>query len=181
MMMNRTTMIVLAVLWSVAQWATPLYAGDPLKVGVMDQQLVFERSKAGKAALEDMAGYAQTRQKIINSDEQELKELQQSLEDPNAKLADAVRQEKEEQLRGKVEAYQHRVQEFNREVQQKRGEMVAEYSKKIAAAAQAVAQKEGYAAILDKGNDSVLRVVLYHQAALDVTELVVKEFDRQNP
>ncbi len=180
-MMNRTKMIVLAVLWCTAQWVEPLCAGDSVRVGVMDQQLVFERSKSGKTALDDMAGYAQTRQKIINSDEQELKELQQSLEDPNTKLTDAVRQEKEEQLRGKVEAYQHRVQEFNREVQQKRGEMVAEYSKKIAAAAQAVAQKEGYAAILDKGNDSVLRVVLYHQAALDVTELIVKEFDRQNP
>ncbi|MBH0208171.1 MAG: hypothetical protein A4C66_11410 [Nitrospira sp. HN-bin3] len=180
-MMNRTKVIVLAVLWSMAQWAAPLYAGDPARVGVMDQQSVMERSKAGKAALEDMAGYAQTRQKIINSDEQELKELQQSLEDPNTKLSDAARQEKEEQLRSKVEAYQHRVQEFNREVQQKRVEMVAEYSRKIAAAAQAVAQKEGYTAILDKGNDSALRIVLYHQAALDVTELIVKEFDRQNP
>ncbi len=180
-MMNRIKMIVLAVLWCTAQWAGPLYAGDSARVGVVDQQLVFERSKSGKAVLDDMAGYAQTRQKIINSDEQELKELQQSLEDPNTKLTDAVRQEKEEQLRGKVEAYQHRVQEFNREVQQKRGEIVAEYSKKIAAAAQAVAQKEGYAAILDKGQDSVLRIVLYHQAALDVTESVVKEFDRQNP
>jgi outer membrane protein len=180
-MLKRTKMIVLAVLWCTAQWAVPLYAGDAARVGVMDQQLVFERSKTGKAALEDMAGYAQTRQKIINSDEQELKELQQSLEDPNTKFTDAVRQEKEEQLRAKVEAYQHRVQEFNREVQQKRGEMVAEYSRKISAAAQAVAQKEGYAAILDKGNESVLRIVLYHQAALDVTELVVKEFDRQNP
>jgi outer membrane protein len=180
-MMNRVKMIVLAVLWFTAQWVGPLYAGDSARVGVMDQQLVFERSKSGKAALDDMAGYAQTRQKIINSDEQELKELQQSLEDPNTKLTDAVRQEKEEQLRGKVEAYQHRVQEFNREVQQKRGEMVAEYSRKIAAAAQAIAQKEGYVAIIDKGQDSVLRIVLYHQAALDVTELVVKEFDRQNP
>jgi outer membrane protein len=180
-MINRTNIIVLAVLWCTVQWVVPLFAGESAKVGVMDQQLIFERSKAGKAALEDMAGYAQTRQKIISSDEQELKELQQSLEDPNTKLTDAVRQEKEEQLRGKVEAYQHRVQEFNREVQQKRGEMVAEYSRKIAAAAQAVAQKEGYVAILDKGNDTVLRIVLYHQAALDVTELVVKEFDRQNP
>ena len=180
-MMNRINMIVLVVLWCTAQWAAPLYAGDSARVGVMDQQIVMERSKAGKVALEDMAGYAKTRQKIISSDEQELKELQQSLEDPNTKLTDPIRQEKEEQLRSKVEAYQHRVQEFNREIQQKRGEMVAEYSRKIAAAAQAVAQKEGYAAILDKGNDSVLRIVLYHQAALDVTELVVKEFDRQNP
>jgi outer membrane protein len=57
---------------------------------------------------------------------------------------------------------------------------VAEYSKKIADAAQAVAQKEGYMAILDKGNDALLRIVIYYQPSLDVTELVLKEFDRQN-
>ena len=58
--------------------------------------------------------------------------------------------------------------------------MVAEYAKKIAAAAQTVAQKDGYQAILDKGSDAMVRIVLYHQPALDVTDRVVKEFDLQN-
>ncbi len=57
--------------------------------------------------------------------------------------------------------------------------MAAEYSKKIADAAQAVAQKEGFVAVLDKGNESMFGIVLYNQPALDVTDLVVKEFDRQ--
>ena len=140
----------------------------------------MERQKAGKLALEDEKVYSMTRLKIIHSDEQELKELDQSLQDPNAKLTDQARQEKEEQLRSKMEAYQRRLQEFNREVQQKQREMVVEYAQKIAAAAQAVAQKEGYTAILDKGNESLIRIVLYHQPALDVTDSVVKEFDRQN-
>jgi outer membrane protein len=147
----------------------------------MDQQLVMERTKAGKLALEDVKGYSATRQKIINADEQELKDLDQSLRDSIATLSDTAKQEKEEQLRSKVEAYQRRVQEFNREVQQKQREMVMDYSQKIAAAVQAVAQKEGYTAILDKGNDALIRIVLYHQPALDVTDLIVKEFDRQNP
>ncbi|MDK2744715.1 MAG: OmpH family outer membrane protein [Nitrospira sp.] len=180
-MMGAARAIVIGIVLSLVQWVGPLFANDTLRVGVMDQQMVMERSKAGKLALEDVKGYSMTRQKIINSDEQELKDLEQSLQDPNAKLTDTARQEKEEQLRGKVEAYQRRLQEFNREVQLKQREMVAEYSRKIAVAAQAVAQKEGYTAILDKGSDALLRVVLYHQPALDVTELIIKEFDRQNP
>lgn len=180
-MINLAKVVVLSAVVFFAQWTEFLYAGESGKVAVMDQQAVIERTKAGKLALEDMKGYAQTRQKIISSDEQELKELQQSLEDPNAKLTDALKQEKEEQLRSKAEAYQHRVQEFNREIQQKQREMVVEYSRKIAVAAQAVAHKEGYAAIIDKGNDALIRIVLYHQPALDVTDLIVKEFDRENP
>ena len=158
----------------------PAMAGDAVKVGVMDQQTVMERSKAGKLALEDVKSYSATRQKIIMADEQELKDLEQSLQDPNLKLSEAAKQEKQEQLRNKVEGYQRRLQEFNREIQQKQRDMVLEYSRKIADAAQAVAQKEGYLAILDKGSEGLIRIVLYHQPALDVTDLVVKEFDRQN-
>ncbi|MBM4126961.1 MAG: OmpH family outer membrane protein [Nitrospira sp.] len=154
-------------------------AADAIKIAVMDQQAVIERSKAGKAALEEMKAYQATRQKIISADEQELKELEQAIQDPNSKLSEAAKQEKQEQFRGKVEAYQRRLQDFNREVQQKQREMVAEYSKKIADAAQVVAQKEGLIAVLDKGNESMFRIVLYHQPALDVTDLIVKEFDRQ--
>lgn len=162
-----------------ACWAASVNASDAIKIAVMDQQAVIERSKAGKAALEEVKTYQATRQKIITADEQELKELEQAIQDPNSKLSEAAKQEKQEQFRSKVEAYQRRLQDFNREIQQKQREMAAEYSKKIADAAQAVAQKEGFVAVLDKGNESMFRIVLYHQPALDVTDLVVKEFDRQ--
>lgn len=180
-MTSSGRIIVVALALSLAQWVAPLYAGEALRVGVMDQQMVMERTKAGKLALEEVKGYSMTRQKIIHADEQELRELDQSLHDPNAKLTDQARQEKEEQLRSKMEAYQRRLQEFNGEVQQKQRQMVVEYAQKIAAAAQVVAQKEGYAAIFDKGNEALIRIVLYHQPGLDVTESVIKEFDRQNP
>jgi len=173
------------ILWActimVGLWGVSASAAETVKVGVIDQQIIMERTKAGKSALEDVKSYSMTRQKIINADEQELKELEQTLQDPNNKLGDAARQEKQGQMQSKVEAYQRRVQEFNREVQQKQREMVVEYSRKIAAATQAVAQREGYTAILDKGNEALLRIILYYQPSLDITDLVAKEFDQQNP
>jgi outer membrane protein len=158
----------------------PLSAAEVVKVGVMDVQAVMERSQAGKRALEEMKTYSLTRQKIINADDQELKDLEQSIQDPNAKLSDEIKQQKQDLFRIKLEAYQRRLAEFNREIQQKQREMIAEYAKKISAAAQVVAQKEGFSAILDKGNEAMIRVVLYHQPGLDVTDRVVKEFDKQN-
>ncbi len=158
--------------------ASGTFAADPVRVGVMDQQLVIEKSKAGKRALEELKAYSATRQKIINADDQELKELEQALQD--AKLSETAKQDKQTQFQAKLEAYQRRLADFNREIQQKQRETVAEYSKKVRDAAQAVAQKEGYVAIIDKGNEAVMKVVIYHQPALDVTEQVVKEFDRQN-
>jgi outer membrane protein len=158
--------------------ASQALAVEALKVAVMDQQLVIERSKAGKRALEELKSYATTRQKIINADDQELKELEQAIQD--SKLSDTAKQEKQAQFQAKLEAYQRRLADFNREIQQKQRETVAEYSKKVREAAQAVSQQEGYTAVIDRGNDTGMRIIIYYQPGLDITDQIVKEFDRQN-
>ncbi|MCA1957226.1 MAG: OmpH family outer membrane protein [Nitrospira sp.] len=179
-MMKKAGIVAIAGLFMTAVSISWGHAASSAKVGVMDTQAVMEKSKAGKAALDGVRSYSMTRQKIIEGDEQELKELQQALEDPNGKLSETARQEKQELFQSKLAAYDRRIQDFNREIQEKQRSMVEEYGKKIAEAAKAVAQKEGYTAILDKGNEALFRIVLYHKPTLDVTDLVIKEFDRQN-
>ena len=171
-----TSLIGAVALWSAM--VSPVLSEDTLKIAVMNQQVVIEQSKAGKRALDELKAYSMTRQKIINADDQELKELQQATQDE--KLTDSAKQEKQSQFQAKLEAYQRRLADFNREIQQKQREMVAEYSKKVQAAAQAVGEKHGYVAVIDKGSEAVMKIVLYHQPALDVTDHVVKEFDQQN-
>ena len=172
---------VTSLIGAVALWlamVSPALSAEIFQVAVMDQQVVIVQSKAGKRALEELKAYSMTRQKIINADDQELKELQQAIQDE--KLPVNVKQEKQGQFQVKMEAYQRRLTDFNREIQQKQREMVAEYSKKVQAAAQAVGEKNGYVAVIDKGSEAAMKIVLYHQPALDVTDQVVKEFDRQN-
>ena len=171
-----TSLISAAALWLAMM--SPGLSAETFKVAVMDQQVVIEQSKAGKRAVEELKAYSTTRQKIINADEQELKELQQTIQD--GKLTDSAKQEKQGQLQAKVEAYQRRLNDFYREIQQKQREMVAEYSKKVQAATQAVGEKNGYVAVIDKGIEAAMKIVLYHQPALDLTDQVVKEFDRLN-
>ncbi len=177
--MKRHRSIALAIVapiwWAMSSMAL---GAEPVKIAVMDQQLVIERSKAGKRALEDLKAYQATRQKIINADDQELKELEQTIQD--GKLSEAAKQEKQNQFQAKLEAYQRRLADFNREIQQKQRETVTEYSKKIQDAAQVVAQREGYLAVIDRGNEALIRIVIYHQQGLDLTDQIVKEFDKQN-
>ena len=176
--MRRHIFVCLALLGTLGLLPAVAQSAESQKVGVMDQQLVIERSKAGKRALDELKAYQATRQKIINSDDQELKELEQTIQD--AKLSESAKQEKQVQFQAKLEAYQRRLADFNREIQQKQREMVAEYVKKVQDAAQVVAQRDGYIAIIDRGNEQLLRIVIYHQQGLDVTDQVVKEFDKQN-
>jgi len=177
--MERTgvsSLIGAVLLWLVM--VSAVFADDTFKVAVMNQQSVVEQSKAGKRAIEELKAYSATRQKIISADDQELKELQQAIQD--VKLTDSAKQEKQGQFQAKLDAYQRRLADFNREIQQKQRELVAEYMKKVQAAAQVVGEKNGYVAVIDKGSEAMIKIVLYHQPALDVTDQVVKEFDRQN-
>lgn len=177
--MNVRNWMAAGVVSALLAWgAQPVLAADHIKVAMMDQQQVIERSVAGKRALEELKSYSTTRQKIIDSDDQELKDLEKSMQD--ASLSEDARKEKQEHFRTKLEAYQRRIQDFNREVQEKQRGMVAEYAVKIQAAASAVAQKEGYTAVLDKGSEATVKIVIYSHPSVDLTEQIIKEFDRQN-
>src|SRR3990167_2555537 len=114
--MKRQRVIGMLGVLAVSAWfAQAAVAAEAFKVGVMDQQAVMEQSKAGKRALEEMKSYSLTRQKIVNADDQELKDMELSLQDPNSKLSEQAKQEKQEQFRTKLEAYQRRLADFNRE------------------------------------------------------------------
>lgn len=149
-------------------------------VGVVNQQVVIEKSKTGRKALDELKAYSAARQKIIASDEAELKSLETAAQEPG--LKEEQRREKESFFRTKLEAYQRRIQGFNREIQQKQNEMVADYGTRIGSVAEAVAKRHGYAAVIDEGTESNVRIVIYHHPSIDMTDEVIKEFDvRGNP
>ncbi len=154
-------------------------AAEAFKVAVIDQQAVLEKTKAGKRALESLKEFRDTRQRIIAADDEELKGIEKDLKEQESSRDEAQRREKQEQFRKKVEAYQARLQDFNREIQTKQKELADEYMAKIKQVATDVAQREGYAAIVDKGNEAVFKIVIYHSPALDLTDRVTKEFDKR--
>lgn len=155
-------------------------AAEAVKVGVIDPQAVLEKTKAGKRALDGLKEFSASRQKIISADDAQLKQLEKELQAQEGGLSESAKREKQEQFRAKLQNYQRRIQDFNKEIQTKQKEIADEYQKKIDEAAKAVAEKNGYVAVLDKGNDATLRIVIFHHAAIDLTDQVIKEFDRRN-
>ncbi len=175
-----TLMITVLALSILVGFSRVAAAAETFKMAVVDPQAVLEKSKAGKRALDGLREYAATRQKLLASDEEELKSLQKQLKDQEATLSESQKREKEEQFRGKVQAYQRRVQEFNQELAAKQKELVDEYMQKIAAATKSVAERAGFSLVVDKGSENSIKIVIYNRDALDITEQVIKEFDRVN-
>lgn len=155
-------------------------AAEPFKVGVIQQRTIIEQTKAGKRAMDSLKEFQGSRQRIIATDDQELKKLEDELKAKESELSESAKLKKQEEFRGKFENYQRRIQNFDREIQQKQKEVAEEFQKKIDAAVQAVAEKGGFTAVIDEGGATTIQVVLYAHASVNLTDQVVKEFDRRN-
>jgi outer membrane protein len=163
-----------------AVWTAPGIAAEAFKMGVLDPQVVLENSKSGRRALDALKDYARARQKLITSDEDDLKNLEKQLKEQESTLTEPQKKEKQAQFRNKMTDYQKRLQEYNQELAQKQKELVDDYMKKIHAATKAVAEKQGYSLVVDKGSETTLKIVIYNRDAIDLTQEVLKEFDKQN-
>jgi outer membrane protein len=95
-------------------------------------------------------------------------------------MNEAQKREKTNQFRTKLQDFQKRAQEFNQELAAKQKELVDEYMRKIGTATKAIAEKGGYTLVVDKGSDTTIKIVIYARETLDLTDQVIKEFDRQN-
>ncbi len=155
-------------------------AADAFKMGVIDPQAVLEKSKAGKKALDGLKEYVSTRQKLLSRDEEELRNTEKTLKESVSKLSEGEKKEKEAQFRTKIQEYQKRAQEFNQELQGKQKELVDDYMKRIATATQTVAEKGGFSIVVDKGSEQTIKIVIYSKDTIDLTDQVIKEFDRVN-
>ena len=150
------------------------------RIGVVNPQLILERSVAGRGAIEQLKEYVAGKQKIVNAEEQEIKALDLQIKEQSKTLTEAQRQEKQRQLAVRAQQYQQQLQQLNQEVAARQRAVTNEYMQKIKAAIRTVAQEAGVSVVVHEGNEANLLVVLYHEPSVDLTERAIKEFDKQN-
>ena len=153
------------------------------RVGVIDPQAVIEKSKAGSRALAGLKEHAQARETVMKNDQKELEklqeELQEELEGKKGKLSAEEQKGKQERFAQKFQEWQKRGQEFQAELGQKQKDLVQEYMKKIQEATSIVAKRHGFDIVIDKGSENTLKIALYYRDGLDLTNEVVKEFNKR--
>lgn len=149
------------------------------RVGVIDPQAVIEKSKAGSRALAVLKEHAQARDTVMKNDQKELEKLQKELSSASSTLGDDEKKRRQDLFSQKFQNWQKRGQEFQAELGQKQKELVQEYMKKIEQATSIVAKRHGFDLVIDKGSESTLKIVLYHRDGLDLTNEVIKEFNKR--
>jgi outer membrane protein len=170
---------VVLVAWSAA---APAWAqADNFKVAYLDTQKVFDQSKAGKKAKGMLEEYVKSRQKIIDLDETEIKELEDSLLKQESVLSPEAKRTKQEDLQRKLVAYQKKATDLNREIQDKKVEVLNDFHAQLEGVVKRVAEREGYAMVFDKGGNGPadLAAVLYAKDSLSITDKVLAELDKE--
>jgi outer membrane protein len=167
------------VAWSAGgpAWAQ---AAEAFKVAFLDTQKVFDQSKAGKKAKGVLEEYVKSRQKIIDLDETEIKELEESLVKQESVLSPDAKRTKQEELQRKLLAYQKKASDLNREIQDKKIEVLNDFHGQLQGVVKRVAERDGYAMVFDKagGGPADLAAVLYAKESLSITDKVLAELDK---
>jgi outer membrane protein len=149
------------------------------RVGVIDPQSVIEKSKAGSRALAGLKEHAQARETVMKNDQKELEKLQEELNAASSTLGDDEKKRRQERFAQKFQEWQKRGQEYQAELGQKQKELVQEYMEKIEVATSVVAKRHGFDVVIDKGSENTLKIVIYHRDGIDLTNEVIKEFNKR--
>ena len=157
-------------------WVLPAWAEEP-KIGVIEPQRILEGTKEGKKIKALLEEYVKTRQRLIDSEEADLKNSQEGLAQQDTGTSSAAQQAKEEAFRQKALAYQRHVQELENDIQTKKRDVLGEFTKKIEQVVIEIAQKEGIGLVLDQGENGPGTLVLYSHPSINLTDRAIKALD----
>ena len=146
-----------------------------MPIGVMEPQRVLSETDAGKKAMESLATFAKSRQGLVESEEKELRRMEEDFMKQASVLSANAKKEREEQFRRRMTEYQQKANQMNREVQEKQREVLEGFRVRIEKVVARVAQQMGLAMVVEKGKGSP---TVYHDASLDITAKVIEEFNK---
>ncbi|SRR5579872_248696 len=144
-------------------------------IGVVEPQRVLNETDAGKKAMESLAAFTKTRQGLVESEEKELRRMEEDLMKQASVLSANAKKAREEQFQRRMMEYQQKVNLMNREVQNKQRETLDGFREKIEKVVTKVAQQMGLSIVVEKGKGSP---TVYHEASLDITTKVIEEFGK---
>jgi outer membrane protein len=146
-----------------------------LSIGVVEPQRILNETDAGKKAMESLAAFAKSRQGLVESEEKELRRMEEDFMKQASVLSANAKKEREEQFRRRMMEYQQKAQQMNREVQEKQRDTMEGFRVRIEKVVARVAQQMGLAMVVERGKGSP---TVYNDASLDITGKVIEEFNR---
>ena len=167
---NTTVLTTLAALI----FAGASHAADA-KIGYIDMQKAIQETATGKKAKKELEDEFNKKKKDLDKREADIKKMGEDFEKRSMAMNEESRAKKQNEIRGEMAKYQELAAKSQMEIQKRERDLTAPIVTKIRGIIEDIAKKEDYAMILERSEQSVM----YAKKEMDLTDRVVKEFDKK--
>lgn len=166
-MRNLLKYVLLAFLVTVM----PAVARAADKIGVVSSDEVVQNSDAGKRAMQDLQNKAETKQRELTRQSEELKRMDEDFRKKSVTLSAEAKAKAQGEIEVKFKKMMDDQNNFNQQMSQEQTKVLDPLFKVFQQVIADYAKKNNYAMIVEK------RAVHYFAAGTDVTADITKEFD----
>lgn len=183
--LSGTPLAMLALVAALAAAATPRAAAAAKEAegGGKRAYCDFERAvletDEGKAASAKFKAERESRQAKVTKMEADLRAKKESLDKGGALMKAETRQQKEEEWQREVIEFQKLAVELEQELAESRHTLTHDLRKKVRTVVEKILDRDGYDDIMNTGNSNTGEIVLAYKRHRDITDLVIREYNRQ--
>jgi outer membrane protein len=159
-----------------AQTPPAVPAVQATRIGFIDVQRVLARSVAGVAAREQLEREKATMQKEMEGRRVELEKLRDEIEKKGPLMTADARRDKQETFDRKRRDAARLADDFQKELEKKEQGLLQKVLQDVSGVIEKVGKERGYYLIVEKRG----AVVLYSAAEADLTDEIIRAYDREN-
>ncbi|MBN2060641.1 MAG: OmpH family outer membrane protein [Deltaproteobacteria bacterium] len=152
-------------------------AADSYKIAVIDLQKCIDRSKEGQRLSEKLNQKKEALQKKINEKEQELVEIQEEIEKQDMMLSLDAQESKRREFDRKRRDLQYYYQDVTDEYNKAESEARKAFLKDLEGIVKKMALDGKYDLILERRSGGII----FASDVMDITEIVIQEYDKIKP
>ena len=151
-------------------------AKDPTRVAIFDMQEAIQTVKEGKRARATLKKEWEKRQAKLKQKEKKIQDSMEAFKKQSLVMDEKARRAKEMEIRTEMYKLQQEGMQAQQEFQKRDQQLSQPILKKLKDLVQNISKKRGYNLVLDANQSSVI----YFQEQDDITEAVIKAYDKQS-
>ncbi len=147
-----------------------------VKIAIVNIQKVITSIGEGKSVMQTLEKSFKSKQKEIKAEEDAIKKLQQDYQKQSSLLSDKANATKEDEIRKNIASLQIKTMEYNNNIQNQEKELKKPILEKLKPVIDNVSKKKEVALTFEASSSPVV----YAQKQVDITEDVIKAYDKKH-
>jgi outer membrane protein len=155
--------------------AETAFGASEYKLAFVDLQQALNLCKAGQDAKEEFARKVEKAEEKLSTQQEELKKLKEILEKQSTMLSEEAFKEKERDYQTRLRDFKRLYQDSQDELKAQDSEITKEILEKLVIVVQKYGKEKEFTFIFERSESALL----FADEALDVTEEIIKIYDKQ--